>query len=300
MREPIRLASEWGHLASKLFTPLEVRGSSAVTGSFVGKNVGQIKLSKVRASGHFGYRTEALARDQPDALVVGLVTHGEVTVQQHDRSLQLKPGQVALYSASEEFRVGSLRNFGLFLALIPMSAIAVDPQRVSQSTARPLSRELNARIREALRDAAGTTRESHPPELLSILSRLPALGASHRRAELSGRNISGEAIEYIDEHFSAEELTAKTIAHALGISVRSLYSHFQLEGLTVAQYLQLRRLKFACQLITEGETETISEAAAASGFQNLSHFSRCFKQEFGVSPSALQKLSRQSDSAGMS
>jgi len=300
MREPILLARDWANLASQFFTPLEVRGSHAVTGNFVGKHVGRVKLSKLRASGHFGYRTEALAQAHPDSLVVGLVTHGEVTVQQQNRSLPLRPGQVALYSAAEEFRVGSLANFGLCLALVPMSEITVDPERVSGGTVRPLSRSLNAQLRAALLNALSSTRDEDSTRLLSILSSLPTWGSSHHRAELAHRNISGEAMEYIDEHFCLEGLTGETIAHALGISARSLYNHFRLEGVSVAQYLQLRRLRHAYQLLTEGSVETVLEAATESGFRNLSHFSRCFKQEFGVSPSVIQKFSHQSDSAGMS
>lgn len=54
------------------------------------------------------------------------------------------------------------------------------------------------------------------------------------------------------------------------------------------KWLLEKRLKHAKHLLTI-EGKTIKDAAFESGFENISHFSRTFSQQFGTSPSLLKK-----------
>jgi AraC family transcriptional regulator, exoenzyme S synthesis regulatory protein ExsA len=53
------------------------------------------------------------------------------------------------------------------------------------------------------------------------------------------------------------------------------------------KWLLEQRLNHAMRLLNEGR-KTISETSFESGFENVSHFSRSFKQRFGVAPSAFK------------
>ena len=55
-------------------------------------------------------------------------------------------------------------------------------------------------------------------------------------------------------------------------------------GCTPLVYQQQARLKKAAQLIGQGKQ--ISQVCFSLGYSNLSHFSRNFKQFFGINPSA--------------
>lgn len=59
-------------------------------------------------------------------------------------------------------------------------------------------------------------------------------------------------------------------------------------GTTPGKWLSGKRLKYAKSLI-ETSQKTISEIAFESGFSNLSHFSRVFKNQFGTSPSQFRQ-----------
>jgi len=48
------------------------------------------------------------------------------------------------------------------------------------------------------------------------------------------------------------------------------------------------KLKHSLRLLTE-QGLNVTEAAYASGFNDLGHFRRCFKEEYGVSPSKYAK-----------
>jgi AraC-like DNA-binding protein len=54
------------------------------------------------------------------------------------------------------------------------------------------------------------------------------------------------------------------------------------------KWLLEQRLNHAMRLLSDGH-KTISEVTFESGFESISHFSRSFKQRFGVSPSAFKQ-----------
>ena len=58
-------------------------------------------------------------------------------------------------------------------------------------------------------------------------------------------------------------------------------------GATPGRWLLEKRLLFARSLLSNGSTKTMSDVAFESGFETLAHFSRSFKQRFGVTPSSV-------------
>ncbi|PIE63560.1 MAG: hypothetical protein CSA26_12405 [Desulfobacterales bacterium] len=54
------------------------------------------------------------------------------------------------------------------------------------------------------------------------------------------------------------------------------------------EYLHILRLEKARELIASREYN-VTGAAFAVGYSSLSHFSKAFRQEFGITPKALQK-----------
>lgn len=58
---------------------------------------------------------------------------------------------------------------------------------------------------------------------------------------------------------------------------------------TPGKWLLEKRLQQAHLLLLH-QGKTVAEAAFESGFQNVSHFSRCFKEHFGNSPAAVKQI----------
>ncbi|MFA5302466.1 MAG: helix-turn-helix transcriptional regulator, partial [Bacteroidales bacterium] len=76
----------------------------------------------------------------------------------------------------------------------------------------------------------------------------------------------------------------ETLAGEIGISRVHLHRKLkELTQLSASDYIRSMRLKRAAELI-RCKKMNISEAAYATGFSNLSHFSAAFKDYFGVSP----------------
>ena len=59
----------------------------------------------------------------------------------------------------------------------------------------------------------------------------------------------------------------------------------ELTGLSPIEFIRQIRIKKALRLMDDGET-SITEVAYKTGFNDPKYFSRCFKAEMGMSPSA--------------
>jgi AraC-like DNA-binding protein len=97
-----------------------------------------------------------------------------------------------------------------------------------------------------------------------------------------------EMQHYIEDNLHDSRLCASTIAAAQGISVRTLQQLFSDAGTTVSSWIRERRLK-ACYRELSGADRfaTVTEVAFRWGFNDAAHFSRRFKQAFGVTPSSV-------------
>jgi YesN/AraC family two-component response regulator len=94
-----------------------------------------------------------------------------------------------------------------------------------------------------------------------------------------------KAIEVIEKNISDPDLDIERFATEIGISRMQLYRKLDaLTEMTVKEFVRNIRLKRAAQLLVQRRLN-ISEVAYAVGFKDLSHFRKCFKQEFGMSAS---------------
>ena len=57
-------------------------------------------------------------------------------------------------------------------------------------------------------------------------------------------------------------------------------------NMSIGRYIRSYRL-YKAKVMLETQVKNVTEAALASGFKNLSHFSTIFREEFGFSPSKL-------------
>ncbi|MBB1469230.1 AraC family transcriptional regulator [Pseudoalteromonas sp. SG41-5] len=91
-----------------------------------------------------------------------------------------------------------------------------------------------------------------------------------------------DALHFIKEHLN-QTLDIDTLCKIACMSRSKFYQQFKLAfGQTPAMWQQQLRLKRSRQLLQSGQQ--ISQVCYDLGFTNPSHFSRLFKQKFGVSP----------------
>ena len=148
-----------------------------------------------------------------------------------------------------------------------------------------------------LHQAASHIAAPLPPHFLGgFLSMLAGTLACQRSPEDAGlHRLSRFHLEriknYLRLHLLDADLSAKSVAAALGLSVSHVHRVFAFEGCTVSEWLWRERLAgCAADLSRPGEAHrSVGEIALSWGFNNLSHFSHSFKKRFGLCPKEWRK-----------
>lgn len=89
----------------------------------------------------------------------------------------------------------------------------------------------------------------------------------------------------LEKHLTDPDFSAEIFGNEMGVSRMQLHRKLKaLTGQSTTEFLRSQRLKLALHLLRE-KNVSISEVGYAVGFNDPSYFTRCFKQEFGSSPS---------------
>lgn len=98
-------------------------------------------------------------------------------------------------------------------------------------------------------------------------------------------NYVSNALRIINDRFSDSDLSVSVIASETGVTPDYLSRQFKLlTGVGVQEYLRRYRFAKATEMLIGGVS--VSDCAFSVGFSSLCHFSREFKKELGVTPSA--------------
>lgn len=126
-------------------------------------------------------------------------------------------------------------------------------------------------------------------DALAIMSKDYSLPPEKRKENYSEADTRiKKTIEYISKNIT-EEITLDGIASAVGISKYHLSREFKrITDITVFDFIIRTRINFAKELLKKGYS--VSESAISSGFENLSYFSRKFREIQGILPSRYAKL----------
>ncbi|WP_254405373.1 helix-turn-helix domain-containing protein [Streptomyces sp. AC627_RSS907] len=122
-------------------------------------------------------------------------------------------------------------------------------------------------------------------DLVALL--VAELLAPHRmESPANGNAMLARIRSYIDENLMDPDLSPESIARAHHISVRYLHKLFQSDGTTVSTHVRQSRLA-ACRLDLgrlANRRRSVAAVAQTWGFTSPSHFSRLFRQTYGLSP----------------
>ncbi len=95
--------------------------------------------------------------------------------------------------------------------------------------------------------------------------------------------------EVMDTNLVESDFSAENFATALGMSRMQLHRKLKaLTGLSTTEFIRSQRLKLAAKLLKKSDIN-ISQVGYAVGFNNHSYFTKCFKEQFGMSPSDFAK-----------
>lgn len=128
--------------------------------------------------------------------------------------------------------------------------------------------------------------ESASEELLSLFSAelLPEISSINE--EMTGISFLDKIIHIIYLN-SSEKFSLQHICKEIGVSERQLQRKLkELTKKSPSQFVTSIRLKIAKNMLLSNEVK-VTDVAYKTGFNNPSYFTKCFKKEFGITPSEL-------------
>jgi AraC family transcriptional activator of tynA and feaB len=258
-------------------------------------DLGSVRLARVATAACTVHRRpEHIARIREPSYLVKFQLKGESHWTQRGREVHLRPGDFVIASTAEPYTLRFQEDYEmpvLAVSVATMRDLVVNPDRflgvrmmredadcgllssfVAQVVARMahLREPMISRIEANILDLLGG--------ILSTRNRHGSLSPSQQLVQIKG---------YIQQHQHDRRLRPAMIAAAFSISTRQLHSLFEAETLTVERYIRRLRVhasRLRLQAAGPGSGQSLTDIAMDCGFYDLSHMSRSFREEFGISP----------------
>ncbi len=273
---------------------------SGVDGRIDGAALGDLRTYRVTGTPQIVRRTPRAVRMEPtEALKVCLQVRGRAIVHQGDRELVIGPGQFGVYDTRRAYDLRLDGDWECAVLVFAPDALAMPSRWLDTVMTRVY--DASSGPGTVLAPFVSASLDGTGAEPVGSRVRFGDAGLRLLCSALSSGDVDGRAdddthaqaqrlsiVDYIRRHLADPSLSHRTVAHAHGMSPRTLDRLFHDEGRTVATTVRTMRLEAARRDVLDTRSRTISIAAVAARwcFLDPAYFSRIYKQQFGISPSA--------------
>lgn len=233
-----------------------------------------------------------------DAYFAVVHLSGDYRLQQDGREVFLRPGDMVLYDATLPHRIRCPRQFSKLIVSIPRPLLRERIAGIEHCTALriPGHAGIGAVAANLIRSAADQAERLSSREFselsdccLDLLS-LALAGVRPAKYNLSSsRSYALRRVkQFIERHLAQPAMNPVMVANGTGISPRYINRLFHDEGTSLMRYIRQRRLERCREDLLDPRHigRRISDIAFRWGFNDLSHFSKGFRQLYGCSPRA--------------
>ncbi len=263
-------------------------------GTFATRSLAGFKFVRFRSTGHAIARSGELR--PADYFLVSLQIGGGARLIQGQREVEVGEGAgaVGLVDVARPFELSFPAEVERIFLFVPHAALRgrapwlerADPASMGHDS--PAAR-IMAEYMRLLGDPEGSLNDRAALALLDGFMGTLAVASALQRARLAGpggADLRLEAVKaYMRCHLAAPALSPRSVAQAFGLSPRTVHKLFERAETTFSQWLLAQRLEACATALDAAAPDArISDAALASGFGDISHFNRCFKARFGMTP----------------
>jgi len=252
----------------------------------------RLQFARVGANPHIIERTtEHIAHSGTDGVALYFSLYGDAFFYHQDGVQLQQPGTLLVCDVNQPFLRGFAHGLQEYVLTVPRAVFEGEVERRLPSAplvlsfadtpggdvhAAALARLIHRALASPDREALAATEESALDLLRSMLTPEGAhSSAAHRRA----------AIAFIRRHLADPTLSVSRVAHAIGVSERHLARAFGETGAGVARTILDMRLELARETLESAAAPAVHDVAAACGFVSAAHFSRVFRERYGLTPS---------------
>ncbi|MER7840696.1 helix-turn-helix domain-containing protein [Streptomyces sp. NPDC096040] len=296
-REPApgdRLAA-WQRALSETFVDLEVtvgRGRPW-TGELTAERLGALQIAVEESGPGTVLRSaRSVATDPRTHILVRRQLAGTALLLQDGRTAELRPGRLAFHDARRPFRIVLPERQRARILMVPRALLRLEERHLRALTATVVDEAeggaaalllplLDGLVDEVTR-ATPARREQLARTAVDILATVALDQAGRQPEPALWERITASVRARLGE----PGLTPQDIADQHAISLRYLHRLFQRHGTTVGAWVRTRRLESAREELAEpgAAHRSIAAVAARWGFTTPSHFSRAFRDLYGMSP----------------
>jgi AraC-like DNA-binding protein len=297
---PERLA-RWD---AELWKPVAPFRTQSVDPVFEGNasfaRIGPIHLLRIAASAHRLERDDrapGLGRRGLATLIVQ--RSGASTITQYGRQMKLEPGAWTICDADRPFSLTSMQAGEQLILLLPRDRLGIGTVLTgyiardfgaSGGTARLLPRYLSSLLEELGSVADGNCGEL--ADMAAQLVRLALFEARQAAPPISMRETLRLRVkDYVRRNLRDPALSIDRVAAAFGCTKRHLHKVFTGDETTLSQFIWTQRLE-NCRDALENPhltRQSVTEIAFMWGFNNSAHFSKAFKERFGLPPGSFRE-----------
>lgn len=266
--------------------------------------VNGLSVADVTGNAHTVERTPAMAQQlRSECVLFTFMLSGESFHFNGSSPVLVKSGEVAVYDSDTPFLLGMSEGTHAVVASVPRYHLvdvglqdAFRSLKVMHHTGNGVQSRSTRHLLNVLLGAFNRPSTLDPHEFAESLlgDVLQAVGQVAGGPHGRGKDYFAEATAFIERHLGDPNLSVAEIAHATHVSQRHLSRIFSLSGTTVSRSIMHQRLMHAHELLLSAEAAhmTAAEVAARSGFASASHFSRVFRQFFGMSPTDIRRVTQ--------
>lgn len=294
----------WNGLIWQLLGRLrsEAHSDGAFCGRLLHCDAGDVRLCRLSASSHRVTRTPDLIRqDDRGLLKVVFQIAGSTWFEQGGRKTLLQPGEWSIYDTMKSYTVSNTSDIEQLVLLAPREKVLAahlnpDELLVQRYDARSgigrLAGELLHKAFDEIESCSSESAEAIGDAVTQLL-RQSLMERAGRPTSLSLREALRDRIKtYILRNLRDPNLSIGRIAAALRCSKRSLHKAFSNDGATLSDTIWRLRLEHCRRDLVSPACawKSITEIAFSWGFSSATHFSKAFKDAYGMSPKAYRLM----------
>lgn len=262
--------------------------------------LGDVVFGMARLSGVRGFRGEQhIADDVLDHYVLGIPANQSIVMQGGDE-YALGCNEMVLFDGTRPLHYCHKDDGGGITVAIPrhylnsrLAAAEVNGLRTASLEQgiglliRNFCQTLPAVMASSPTEAIRRGLAEQLASLISLAFQASDEGIERARPTIS--HLRFQAIkDFVDLNVQDPDLSPEHLVRAMGISRSYLYKLFADNDFGFQDYVRNRRLALAAMALRSPAltSASITDIAVRCGFNNTSHFSRCFRTHFGESPRA--------------
>jgi len=259
-----------------------------------------LSVARIEASAHrVERRSSAISRASEESLIFNFVLSGVAMAQQDGRSVVLRAGDGTVCDAQRPYSLRFDDAFKILTIKMARSAIAHRAGSIHRITATSFGESSQmcpilfgylvsfSKQASLLPPAASEKVARNFTELLAAALDEVILASPLPLSEYRATALM-RVRDFVERHLDVCELDTSMVSTALNLSPRYINKLFEAENTSLTRYIWRRRLERAAADLQDPSRAGlgISAIAMAHGFNDLSHFSRAFRQRFDLSPRA--------------